>query len=130
MITLVNGVPGPYVNWTPWASALTGVKTNFAISPTIAATQRLIVKDVTVTLGSDSTSSAGVRIGFAASSLPAEAEAGAAAMVVPHAKIPPGGGLTRPGMYEGAADQELMITSETPTPSALKISYQYIIVSV
>lgn len=123
-IETLNNLKG----FTLWEATLTGVKTDFAISPAISTTQRLIVAPPLITLGADSAASAAVRIGFAAATLPAEAEGGVAGIIAPHGKLAAGSGFHGiAGM--GAAGEELRITNETPSPGKLKIVYRYKIVN-
>jgi hypothetical protein len=115
-------------DYTQIGYVISAAKTDFAISPAISSTQRLIVANLIVTLGADSSASASVRIAFAASTIPADADTGVAGLLAGHGKTAAGSGFL-PRNGAGKKDEELRITCDTPTPGKLIVTYRYKIVN-
>ena len=108
----------------PFEVHFTSAQTDQAISPTIAATERLLVHGLYVSVGKDVTVNVALRIGFAAATLTAVSGSGVAGILATHSALEPGAvfyGL--PGL--GAAGQELRFTCGAPTTGAIRVNYLY-----
>jgi hypothetical protein len=111
--------------------SITAAKTNADLLGAVDASHKIVVTKLTVTVSKAATVNVAVRIGFAAATLPAAADAGtgAAGIIGSHDGIAPGGGFTTgeggAAIGIGAVDEELRITSGAPTNGVLRVVVTY-----
>lgn len=105
-----------------------GAQANAALV-TVAAGSRIVLTRLTVTVDEACTVGVGVRIGFGTVAVPAAALAGTTDIVLEHAGIVPGGGITigdgSGALAIGDSDEDLRITCDDPVGGAIDVSYSY-----
>lgn len=109
---------------------LTGSSTDAAvIAGTIASGTKVVVTRLTVNVSNATTVNIGCKIGFGASTLPADSTTGAAGVLVDSDGFPPGGGVNigdGSGIIGiGADGEEIRITNDAPTSGALHVTCSY-----
>lgn len=128
-----HGIPwviGGHPNVKTREFAWTAVKTDVAIV-TVAAGLKIVVTRLGATIDEATTVGVGVRIGFAAATLPADPADGATAdgMLLTHPGIVPGGGITVGDgsgiLGVGADGEDLRITAEVPTTGKGKVNVSW-----
>jgi hypothetical protein len=134
LIATRHGIPwmlGGHPNQITREFHITAAKTDADLLGAVAGTDKVVVTKLLVTVSKATTVNVGVRIGFAAATLPAAADAGTGAVgiVGSHAAIEPGFGFTTGDgsapIGIGAAGEELRITSDAPTTGALRVVVTY-----
>jgi hypothetical protein len=108
----------------------TASTTDIALSPgTVASGLKVVITRLTVNISNACTVNVGVKIGFGATTLPADNTTGVAGVLVDNDGFPPGGGVNvgdGSGIIGVGADgEELRITSDTPTGGSIHVSYSY-----
>jgi hypothetical protein len=111
-------------------AAATGAQTDAAISPgTISAGTKIVVTRITVTCSNANTVNVAVKLGFGASTIPADSTTGAVGVLADHEGVPPGGGFTigdGSGILGiGGDGEELRLTCDVPTGGHIIVSYTY-----
>jgi len=111
-------------------AAATGAQTDAAISPgAISAGTKIVVTRLTVTCSNANSVNVAVKLGFGASTIPADSTTGAAGVLADHEGVPPGGGFTigdGSGMLGVGGDgEELRLTCDAPTGGFVIVSYSY-----
>ena len=105
-----------------------GAQTNAALV-TVAAGTRIVLTRLTVTVDEACTVGVGVRIGFGTATIAAASLAGTTDIILEHAGIVPGGGITigdGSGVLAlGDSDEDLRITCDDPVGGAIDVSYSY-----
>lgn len=120
---------------TTYISAATGAQTDASILGTIAAGTRVIVTAIMVTVDSATTAVGGVsvKLGFGASTIPADSSTGANGIILDHKGIAAGSGVVfgdGAGMLAiGGDGEELRLTCEAPTGGGLSVTVTYFIVT-
>jgi hypothetical protein len=126
----VGGDPG-VITRTAYISAATGAQTDASIVGTIATGTRVVVTAIMVTVDSATTAAGGVavKLGFGASTLPADAAGGANGILLDHKGIAAGSGIVigdGSGILGiGADGEELRLTCEAPTGGGLSVTISY-----
>jgi hypothetical protein len=126
----ICGDPG-VITRTAYISAATGAQTDATIVGTISTGTRLIVTAIAVTVDSATTAVGGVsvKVGFGASTIPADAAAGANGIVLDHKGISAGSGVVLGNgggiLAIGGDGEELRLTCETPTGGGISITVTY-----
>lgn len=127
------GVPwviGGHPNVVTFEYMATSAQTNDAIV-TVGAGTKIVVTECEAMVDNATTVDVGVRIGFGAASVPAEAAdgAGVAGVILSHPGIAPGSGVVRGTgagiLGVGGDDEDLRITSEVPTTGKLRVLVSY-----
>jgi hypothetical protein len=110
--------------WKSYSLRITAAKADFAISPTVAATQRFEVIDLYVDLSSTAAASQ-CRIGFGATATPAQGTTEATpieGILFDSGSL--GAGMHVPGIPGiGGLNQELRITNAVPTGGEFNITF-------
>ncbi|MGH2359811.1 MAG: hypothetical protein ACRDGM_04620 [bacterium] len=101
-------------------------KDDFALVAVSAGTI-IRVSHLHFTCSNANTVNVDMRIGFATTSLPATTTGGAAKVILSHPGIAPGSGIatSRPGVVEGASNEDLMLTMTVPTSGACRVVADY-----
>lgn len=116
-------------SWTVTVTDASGALSDANIGPTIAASQRLEVFELTVNVHNATSINPVVRIGFGASAVPTASATGVAGVLFESQGMAPGSfGVGIDGI--GAAGEELRATVTDPTAGGVTISYLYQVVSV
>lgn len=108
-----------------------GAQTDASIVGTIAAGTKVAVTSIAVTLDSATTATGGVavKIGFGATTIPADAVAGANGILLDHPGIAAGSGMVLGNgsgiLGIGADGEELRLTCEDPTGGNLVVTFSY-----
>jgi len=109
----------------------TGAQTDADIIGAIGTSTRVVVTAIAVTVDSATTATGGVavKLGFGASSIPADASGGAAGVLLDHKGIAAGSGIVIGNgggiLGIGAAGEELRLTCEDPTGGGLSVTFTY-----
>lgn len=108
-----------------------GAQTDASIVGTIAAGTKVAVTSIAVTLDSATTATGGVavKIGFGATTIPADAVAGANGILLDHPGIAAGSGMVLGNgsgiLGIGADGEELRLTCEDPVGGNLVVTFSY-----
>lgn len=130
----IGGTPN-VITRSVYISAATGAQTNTDIIGAIGASTRVVVTAIAVTVDSATTASGGVavKLGFGASSIPADNATGAAGVLLDHKGIAAGSGIVVGNgggiLGIGAAGEELRLTCEAPTDGGLSVTFTYYTIS-
>lgn len=126
-----HGVPfviGGHPNIQSLEFEFTAAMTNAALI-TVSAGTKIVVTGVMVFVSKATTVNVGVRIGFAAATLPAVSTSGTAGIILSADGIGPGGGANRGGvggmLGVGADGEDLRVTSSVPTTGNLRVTVTY-----
>jgi hypothetical protein len=126
----LSGIPS-IITRTAYISAATGAQTDASIVGTIATGTRLVVTAIMVTVDSATTASGGVavKLGFGASTIPADTSGGANGIILDHKGISAGSGVVIGDgggiLAVGGDGEELRLTCETPTGGGLSVTISY-----
>lgn len=105
-----------------------GAQTDAALT-TVSAGTRIVLTRLTVAVDEACTVGVGVRIGLGTATIGAASLAGTTDIILEHAGIVPGGGITigdGSGVLAlGDSDEDLRITCDDPVGGALDVSYSY-----
>lgn len=118
-----------------YISAATGAQTNTDIIGAIGTSTRVVVTAIAVTVDSATTASGGVavKLGFGASSIPADNATGVAGVLLDHKGIAAGSGIVVGNgggiLGIGAAGEELRLTCESPTSGGISVTFTYYTIS-
>lgn len=126
---VIGGHPNA-VTSTTRIPAATGAQTDAAIGPgTVSAGLKVVVTRISVTCSNANSVNVAVKVGFGASTLPADSTTGAAGVLVDHEGVPPGGGFVIGNgagiLGVGADGEELRWTCDSPTAGHVIISVTY-----
>lgn len=106
-----------------------GAQTNASMVGTIAAGTKVAVTHIMVTVDQATTAATAVKIGFGATTLPADSATGVDGVLLQHAGIAPGSGVVKgdgSGLLGiGADGEELRLTCEDPAGGALDVTFSY-----
>lgn len=106
-----------------------GAQTNATMVGTISAGTKVAVTMLAVTCDQANTSATAVKIGFGATTIPADSTTGADGVLFDHDGIPPGSGAvigSGAGVIGiGADGEELRLTCEDPVGGAVSITFSY-----
>ena len=106
-----------------------GAQTDATIVGTISAGTKVAVTAVAVTVDAATTNANAVKIGFGATTIPADSTTGANGVLLDHDGIPPGSGVVvgnGAGLLGiGADGEELRLTCEDPVGGALSVTFSY-----
>lgn len=113
--------------------AASGAQTDAAIGPgTVNAGTKVVVTRITATCSNANSVNVGVKLGFGATTLPADSTSGAAAVLVDHDGVPPGGGFTvgdGSGILGiGGDGEELRLTCDSPTGGSVIVTVSYYLI--
>ena len=108
----------------------TGAQTDAAIAPgTIGAGTKIVVTRMTILCSNANTGNVAVKVGFGATTIPADSTTGASGVIVDHEGVPPGGGVNigdGSGMIAVGGDgEELRLTCDDPVGGFVTINYSY-----
>jgi hypothetical protein len=124
-----KGAIAEYLTNYEFTIAAAGVSANTAISPAIGANQRLIVHSINGVVHASTSVVAGIRLGFAAATLPAAAASPVAGILFGAGALLAGSIFHgNPGM--GQLGEELRVTATNPTGGSIVISFLAEIVTV
>lgn len=116
---------------TAYISDTTGAQTDASIVGTIAAGTKVVVTRITVTVDSAVTATGGVavKVGFGATSIPADSATGADGILLDHKGIAAGSGVSVGDgsgiLGVGADGEELRLTCEDPVGGGLSVTITY-----
>lgn len=126
----IGGHPN-VISRTAYISAATGAQTDATIVGTISAGTKVVVTSIAVTVDSATTATGGVavKVGFGATTLPADASGGANGIILDHKGIAAGSGVVLGNgsgiIGIGADGEELRLTCEAPTGGGLSVTFTY-----
>jgi len=108
----------------------TGAQTDAAIAPgTIGTGTKIVVTRMTILCSNANTGNVAVKVGFGATSLPADSTTGASGVIVDHEGVPPGGGVNigdGSGIIAiGGDGEELRLTCDDPVGGFVTVNYSY-----
>jgi hypothetical protein len=114
----------------------TAAQTNDNILPAITAGTIYVIVGITITCSKDNTVNTSVRIGFGATTVPAQGASGAdavAKVIASHPGIAPGSGFVKGNgggiVGIGGDGEELRITNSVPTTGSLVVQVDYFTIS-
>lgn len=116
---------------TVYISDATGAQTDVSIVGTIAPGAKVAVTSVAVTVDSATTATGGVavKLGFGATTIPADSATGAAGILLDHKGIAAGSGVVLGAgaglLGIGADGEELRLTCEDPVGGGLSVMFSY-----
>lgn len=121
---------GGHPNTQTVSARITGSTTDGAIiAGTISAGTKVVVTRLSVTISNATTVNVGIKIGFGASTLPADSATGATGILIDSDGFPPGGGINigdGSGIIGiGADGEEIRITNDAPTSGAIHVTCSY-----
>lgn len=121
---------GGHPNVVSASARITGSNTDAALSPgTVNSGTKIVITRLTVNISNATTINVGVKIGFGASTIPADNTTGVAGVIVDNDGFPPGGGVNvgdGSGIIAiGGDGEELRITNDAPTSGTIHVSYSY-----
>jgi hypothetical protein len=106
-----------------------GAQTNASMVGTINAGTKVVVTGITVTCDHANTNATAVKVGFGATTLPADSATGANGILLCHNGIAPGSGLVMGNggaiLGIGADGEELRLTCEDPAGGSVCIQFTY-----
>jgi len=109
--------------------AADGAQTNASLLGAIAAGTSVVVTMIDVMASGANTVDVKVRIGFGTASVPAASLTGVNGLVLSHPKIKAGSGVVKGSgagvIAQGASDEELRITCDSPTSGAITVTVTY-----
>ena len=126
----IGGHPN-IITRTVYISDATGAQTDASIVGTIAAGTKVAVTSVAVTVDSATTATGGVavKLGFGATTIPADSSTGANGILLDHKGIAAGSGMvlgSGAGLLGiGADGEELRLTCEDPVGGGLSVMFSY-----
>ena len=126
----IGGHPN-IITRTAYISAATGAQTDATIVGTIATGTKVAVTSVAVTVDSAVTATGGVavKLGFGATTIPADSATGANGILLDHKGIAAGSGVVLGNgaglLGIGADGEELRLTCESPTGGGLSVTFSY-----
>lgn len=128
----VGGHPNT-VTRTAYISDATGAQTDASIVGTINTGTKVVVTSATVTVDYQTTgpngSGVAVKLGFGASTLPADSATGANGILIDHKGVPGGGGVVLGNggaiIGVGGDGEELRLTCEDPINGGLSVTVTY-----
>lgn len=107
----------------------TGAQTDASIVGTIAAGTKVVVTAVAVTCDGANSADIAVKLGFGASTIPADSSTGAAGILLDHKGIKPGSGIVLGNgggiLGVGADGEELRLTCEDPVGGSVSVTFSY-----
>jgi hypothetical protein len=126
----IGGHPN-IITRTVYISDATGAQTDASIVGTIAAGTKVAVTSVAVTVDSATTATGGVavKLGFGATTIPADSSTGANGILLDHKGIAAGSGMVLGNgsglLGIGADGEELRLTCEDPVGGGLSVTFSY-----
>ena len=126
----IGGHPN-IITRTVYISAATGAQTDATIVGTIATGTKVAVTSIAVTVDSAVTATGGVavKLGFGATTIPADSATGANGILLDHKGIAAGSGIVLGAgaglLGIGADGEELRLTCEAPTGGGLSVMFSY-----
>ena len=126
----IGGHPN-IITRTVYISDATGAQTDASIVGTIATGTKVAVTSVAVTVDSATTATGGVavKLGFGATSIPADSSTGANGILLDHKGIAAGSGIVLGAgagiLGIGADGEELRLTCEDPVGGGLSVMFSY-----
>jgi hypothetical protein len=136
-LSTIGGHPNT-ITRTAYISDATGAQTDASIVGTISSGTRLAVTSATVTVDYQTAgpngSGVAVKLGFGASTLPADSATGANGILIDHKGVPGGGGVVLGNggaiIGVGGDGEELRLTCEDPINGGLSVTVTYFTFSV
>jgi hypothetical protein len=127
------GIPfviGGHPNVITASARITGSNTDAAILPgTIGTGTKIVITRLHVAISNAATVNVGCKVGFGATTLPADNATGVAGVIVDNDGFPPGGGVQvgdGSGIIAVGGDgEELRVTNDAPTSGAIHLNYSY-----
>lgn len=109
-----------------------GAQTDATIVGTISAGTKVAVTAIAVTVDSATTNATAVKLGFGATTIPADSTTGANGVILDHDGIAPGSGIVvgnGSGLLGiGADGEELRLTCEDPVGGSLSVVFSYFLI--
>lgn len=125
---IIGGHPN-VITRAAYISDATGPQTDASIIGTIAAGTKVVVTAIAVTCDASNTGDTAVKLGFGATTLPADSATGANGILLDHKNIKPGSGIVIGNgggiLGVGADGEEVRLTCDDPVGGGVSVTFSY-----